>query len=270
MTPVTLGAAMTVGDVKRHRDWLFERDRDLELQDFIFPAVLDSPSALIDAAKRMLDGWSGRLGIHGPYFDFDLAPADPDARAFVRKRLGQGIDAAAALGATQMVVHSPFSDWRERNDVLHPGDVDAVLQRAGDTLAPVLERAKEHGVTLVVENIEDWSAERRVQLVDEIASPVLKVSLDTGHAHCARMMSHGRPVDWHVIGAGERLQHVHVQDVDGYADRHWAPGRGSINWIPVFEAVSTHAPDARCVLELMNRDEIPIGFEHLRDLGVVV
>jgi hypothetical protein len=41
MTPPVLGAAMMTPEIRDHRDWLFERDRDLELQDFILPQILD-------------------------------------------------------------------------------------------------------------------------------------------------------------------------------------------------------------------------------------
>lgn len=30
---------------------------------------------------------------------------------------------------------------------------------------------------------------------------------------------------------------VLIQDADGHADRHWRPGKGTINWVAVFEAL---------------------------------
>ncbi|WP_216597667.1 TIM barrel protein [Ruegeria sp. 6PALISEP08] len=68
--------------------------------------------------------------------------------------------------------------------------------------------------------------------------------------------------------AGTRLAHVHLQDTDGYADRHWAPGKGTVNWQAVFEALTKSAPDARLVLELRNSSDVPPGFPHLCALGL--
>ena len=63
---LVLGAAMMTAEIPDHIDWLRERDRDLEIQDWFLPAALEDPAPLVAAAKQALDGWSGRLGIHGP------------------------------------------------------------------------------------------------------------------------------------------------------------------------------------------------------------
>lgn len=44
------------------------------------------------------------------------------------------------------------------------------------------------------------------------------------------------PVADFITDADEQLAHVHLQDVDGHADRHWAPGEGEIEWTAVFRA----------------------------------
>ncbi|MBP0575799.1 hypothetical protein J8J27_34280, partial [Mycobacterium tuberculosis] len=65
--------------------------------------------------RPLLDGHAGRLGIHGPFWGFKLDSQDPDIRAVVTRRLLQGVAAAEALGATQMVIHSPFTTWDYNN-----------------------------------------------------------------------------------------------------------------------------------------------------------
>lgn len=268
MSLPVLGAALPVAELGRHRDWLFERDRDLELQDFLMPEVLMGDwRGLVAVAKRKLDGWKGRLDIHGPFKDFDVDASDPEVRAFVRKRLGQGLDAAEALGADLMVIHSPFSTWASHNDFLGWKGPHERLERAVETLRPVAERARAAGITLAIENIEDKSAEDRLRLAEALG-PAAAVSLDTGHAHYAHVSTGGRPVDWHVLGAGGRLAHVHVQDADGHADRHWPPGMGTVPWAPVFAALAAKAPGARLILELKNPDQIRAGAAYLAVLGL--
>jgi hypothetical protein len=57
-----LGAALTLRSVEQHRDWLFEQNRDLELQEFHQASVLDGDwRSVVDACKRALDGFHGRL-----------------------------------------------------------------------------------------------------------------------------------------------------------------------------------------------------------------
>ncbi|MGM0584796.1 MAG: sugar phosphate isomerase/epimerase family protein [Pseudomonadota bacterium] len=269
MTLPVIGAALDAADLPAHRDWLFERDRDLELQDFFLPPALDDWRDLVATARRHLDGWRGRLGIHGPFFDLHIDALDPEARAFARRRLTQALDAAEALGADQMVVHSPFTTWGHNNDFLAEGGRQAVIDRTLETLRPIVDRAEGMGLTLVVENIEDKDPEARIALAEAFDSPAVAVSLDTGHAHYAHVSTGGRPVDWHVIAAGDRLAHVHVQDADGHSDRHWAPGRGSVPWRPIFEALAAHAPQARLVLELRDNDHVPEGADWLIREGLV-
>jgi sugar phosphate isomerase/epimerase len=58
--------------------------------------------------------------------------------------------------------------------------------------------------------------------------------------------------------------------VDGRADRHWAPGEGEIEWTAVFRALSDCTAAPHLVMELRDKADIPIGFEHLKSLGLVV
>ncbi len=101
-----VGAAMTLKDVEINRNWLLEKPRDLELQDFVPAEVLagDWQSLAIEA-RRLLDGHQGRLGIHGPFMGLNVASSDPDVRAVVAKRMDQALDVADALEVTQIVIH---------------------------------------------------------------------------------------------------------------------------------------------------------------------
>ncbi|MGV6847321.1 MAG: sugar phosphate isomerase/epimerase family protein, partial [Marinibacterium sp.] len=86
------------------------------------------------------------------------------------------------------------------------------------------------------------------------------------------MYAHGAtgapPVDYFVRAAGDRLAHVHLQDADGFADRHWPIGDGAVNWPAVFRALADHAPDARLILELRDPTGIPKSMAHLSRLGL--
>jgi len=58
-----------------------------------------------------------------------------------------------------------------------------------------------------------------------------------------------------IAAASGFLGHVHLQDVDGYADRHWHPGDGRIAWRPVFEALAVLEESPRLMLEV--RTDLP-------------
>jgi sugar phosphate isomerase/epimerase len=264
-----LGAALTVEELPAHRDWLLELPRDLELQSFVDAEVLDGDwRPLAAEARRLLDGHDGRLGIHGPFWGWTIASYDPEVRTLVTRRMMQALDVAADLRADQIVIHSPFTTWGYNNMDGNPGERAKLAEAARKTLAPALARAADMGVTFVVENIEDIAPADRASLCEALGWQALALSVDTGHAHYAHVSTGAPPVDYFIRAAEGRLHHVHLQDADGYADRHWAIGHGTILWRSVFAALASGGPNPRLILELRDKAGVLPSAAHLAALGL--
>lgn len=264
-----LGAALMSQHLPLHRDWLLERSRDLEIQDFFKAENLDGDwQPLAAQIRKHLDGHAGRLGIHGPFWGFKIDSQDPLIRAVVTKRLMQGLDVCEALGATQMVIHSPYTTWDHNNLDMLPDARKGVVERVHLTLKDVVRRAEGAGVEIVIENIEDKDPAVRVSLVESFASKAVRVSLDTGHAHYAHGSTGAPPVDYYVGAAGDMLTHVHIQDADGHADRHWNPGEGTVNWVATFRALGKLASNPRLIIEVRDQTTLAKGAAHLVALGL--
>jgi len=267
--PLAVGAALPVTWLAHYRDWLFEKDRDLEIQSFHAAEVLDGDwRSLADEANRLLDGFRGRLGIHGPFWGFTIHSRDPAIRAVVTRRMMQGLDVCEALGATQMVVHSPYTPWDYNNLPMYDAGLQSVIDDTHATLATVVRRAEDQGVELVIENIADKDAHQRLALVDSFGSPAVRASVDTGHALVGFGTQLAQPVDYFIMAAGERLAHVHLQDADGYGDRHWAIGEGTIHWPAVFRAIAALETRPRLILELRDHAGVPASMDYLAGLGL--
>lgn len=270
MKPLKIGACLKTSEIAQHRDWLFEAARDIELQDFMTHAALTSEfEDRIAAAKTALDGHNGRVGIHGPYEGLDIDNKDAELRPIITARFLKALEAADQIGARQMVLHSPYTAWYQNNIFGFAGYAQSKLDRIHDVLGPVVRAAEEMGITLVIENIQDIRPETRRAMVDSFGSSAIALSIDTGHAQLARRTASAPPVADFVADAGAQLAHVHLQDVDGHADRHWAPGEGEIEWTAVFRALSTLESAPHLVLELRDKTDIPKGFRALHDLGLV-
>ena len=266
----TIGAALTIELLSTYRDWLIEEQRDLEIQSLHFPQVLDSDwQPMVDEALKQLDGYEGRLGIHGPYIGIVVNSGDREIQKVVTRRMEQALDVCEALGATQMVIHSPYTAWDHQNFRNFKQSRDAISEATHATLDAVVKRAETIGVTLVLENIWDVDPDERRTLVKEFNSPAFKLSVDTGHAHISNHHNGAEPVDYFIQSAGNMLEHVHIQDTDGYADRHWTVGEGTIRWHAVFRAIAELESKPRLILELIDRSGIPASFDHLKDLGLV-
>ncbi|MBL8574923.1 MAG: sugar phosphate isomerase/epimerase [Hyphomicrobiaceae bacterium] len=264
-----LGVALTLANLRVHRDWILERQRDLEIQDFIWADLLNGDwRPLAAEIKAELAGHTGRVGIHGPFWGLNIATPDPEIRAVVTKRMQQGLDVCAELGASHMVIHSPYTTWDYNNLDNNPGSRVQIIERCHDALRTVVARAEELGVTLVIENIEDKDPMARVELARSFESKAVRVSLDTGHANYAHGSTGAPPVDYFVRVAGDMLHHVHLQDTDGHADRHWNPGEGNIAWHAVFRALADLTSNPRLILEVRHPLTVRSGAEHLARLGL--
>ncbi|AGT10984.1 sugar phosphate isomerase/epimerase family protein [Paracoccus aminophilus] len=266
-----LGAAMTTDELAGFRDFILSENRDLELQDFAeIPLLNGDWKSVADRALGLLAGYQGRLGIHGPFWGLNIANPDPDLRALITRKHLQGLEVCDYLGATQMVIHSPYSTWDFHNlDNVPGGRAHArVIAHCHETMAPVVARAEEIGVTMVIENIEDKDPDIRRLLADSFNSPAMAVSVDTGHAHYAHGATGAPPVDYYIRRAGARLAHVHLQDADGYADRHWAIGEGNIGWHGVFRALAEIEPTPRLILELNDNRGLLASVAWLQEQGL--
>lgn len=265
----TIGAAMMVADLEQHHNWLIEGRRDLEIQDFIDVSLLDGDwRGRVEAAKRWLDGYEGRLGIHGPFYNLPLDARDPAIRDVVRRRLEQALSVCEALKATHCVIHSPFTTWDYNNIDRFPDLRQQKLELVQATMGSAVKRAETLGVTFVIENIEDKNPMDRVELARSFRSKAVAVSIDTGHAHYAHGTTGAPPVDYYVMAAGKDLQHIHLQDADGYADRHWAPGMGTIHWHAIFAALAETGARPRLLLEMADNRWIRPGADWLVERGL--
>jgi len=265
-----VGAAMRSDALPEHRDWLIAGQRDLELQDPFHPEVLDNDwSGTAARIRDSLAGHGGRLSVHGPFVNLSIMGFDPRARELTALRLRQGLEFAAAVGADQMVIHSPYEFFGDPFIPHSPEQgLKGQLDLVGRTLGSVVPLAEEVGCTLVVENVFDLNPAPLLALVRSFDSERVRVSLDVGHAYIAHRRGGPSPDQW-VREAGSLLVHLHLQDTDGCSDRHWAPGRGNINWYALFEALARLEHRPRLILEVGGDGAIRQGAEWLIAQGYV-
>ncbi len=263
-----VGAQLTALNLAAHRDWLFEKDRDVELAEYAMPDILRAPEPFIDRARAALDGWKGRLGVHGPFRGFEIDVSDREIRGLVQARLTACLDACAALGAVQMVLHSPFDAWDHANLGRKPRDRERRVAAIAETLAPALTRAEGQGVTLVLENIRDVDPAERAAVLAAAGSTALKLSVDTGHAEWAYAHSGAPHPARFIAAAGESLAHVHLQDTDGSHDCHWPLGEGRIDFPAIFAELARVPSRPHLIVEINDFSRIKDSVAYLEKLGL--
>lgn len=255
-TPV-LGASLKVSELAEHRDWLMRGQRDLEITDGSWPRDFEDGwdwRPLAREARSVLDGHKGRLSIHSPTKDLPIMARDPKVRAVVAERLLSALEFAGEIGATHMVVHSPFGAFGA-NPFMQYSPISSLeyeVDTVHATMGKVLPAARDAGCTLVIENCWDTNPGPLLKLVDSFGSEHVRMTLDTGHAYITHRLVGGPPPDQWIREAGGLLAHLHLADNDGNADRHWSPGDGDLNWFALFEALAELSHEPRLIIELID------------------
>lgn len=272
-----LGAALYLDELTGlpgMQNFIRDPGRDIEIRDFTTVGALSDNvwPDLAERARALLAGHDGRIGLHGPFWGFTLDMADPDIRRIVQSRIDTALSALARVlqgkGGGHLVLHSPYTTWHGFNRWTNQCDAAGIMERTHATLAPAVGRAEAEGIEIVLENCEDIDPVERVALAASFDSPALRVSLDTGHAHYAHGATGAPPVDAFVRAAGAALAHVHLQDADGVADRHWQIGKGNIHWPAVFAALAEVPVLPRLILEMADARDVQPSARWLQAQGL--
>lgn len=247
-----VGAAMQIKHLREHVDWIKEEQRDLEIQDFAMWSALDGDWRwMAKEVKSLLDGYTGRMGIHGPFSSPGVEGSwDPAIRAVVTSRFKQAFEVINEIGATHMVVHNPFvflgQTYMPNTETMA---MERLFETMGETLSGILPLAKAANCTIVIENIWDSAPGLILALIKSLKSDHVKMSIDIGHAYIAHKLG-AVSLDFWIQEAGSMLGHVHLQDTDGYSDRHWMPGMGDIHWGVISESIQELEETPRLILEV--------------------
>lgn len=191
------------------------------------PADLVARAGDAGLAVRSVHGCWGGQSIRAR--QVDLASLDPSSRAESRDDIRSCLAWASSAGAGFLVVHpgglSDRADAGRRRDALVASLVDLAVA-AGDA-----------GVMLCVENMPPGvhpgsSMADLAGIVAEVASPMVALALDTGHAAIRRdgPADPGLDLAATTRAAGRLLATTHVHDNDGRRDLHWPPGFGVVDW----------------------------------------
>lgn len=211
-----------------------EQDLGIEMMAFAFPDVLDGDwQSLADEYRTLLRDVPGMLTMHGPFMD--MAPGSPDKRInqVCIERYQHAIRIAGEFGVELIVFHANFiaaihtdeyrQDWHQRNIAFW---------------APMADYARQHGVTIAVENMWEFDPHIIGDVVGEIAHPNLKTCLDVGHAHLFGEVDFE---NWLEV-LEPTLVHTHMNNNNGEIDIHGGFDEGVLDYhqiLPQIRALPT-------------------------------
>lgn len=194
------------------------------------------------------------------YLAPDVAPFDAaTVRDRSRELVHRCIDVAHLLGCNQMVLVTQFWQWRKVGGEY----VRVTKSEARDESIREIERfvayAETQGVALLLEPLVYHDSNGIVTLediqvmMDRIASPSLKLMLDTGHIQVTAIKEGYQPLEYlrrHLDRYADRLGYVHVDDNSGPVDSHLALGEGTIDFAGMFRLFDEYGYTGWYSLEL--------------------
>jgi sugar phosphate isomerase/epimerase len=211
-------------------------------------------------ALRAACGASGiALGLH-TLSAVNVAELSPFVSEAVDQYLRAYIDAARRLGAGWVVVHAGYhftGDYRERRA--------AALER----LKRIVGHAEEHGVTLLLENLNREPADAEVHYLafnleewsfylDAIRSPALRAAFTVNHAHLVPEGIAGHLAALDIA----RLTEVRLADNRGDKEQHLRPGEGTIDFVALFRALEGAGFAGHYMNAFGTRDDMLAGRAH--------
>jgi sugar phosphate isomerase/epimerase len=160
------------------------------------------------------------LGIVGST-DWRLPTASPypAVRKASCNEMIQEMGCLADLGAGVMTIHFDHSSSGFERRLS--------LEREIESYHLFSDKAKELGVTIVVENFEGTDEHRREIGALLKATPSLFLHLDVGHTN---RKGGNIGIRKFIRGYNKKIRHLHISDNHGDQDEHLGVGFGTINW----------------------------------------
>lgn len=175
--------------------------------------------------------------------DRDLIHPDAAIRENGMNYIKQSVDAAHALGATNLV--GPIYSAVGRTWQQTPGERAHDLDVLVPTLKTLAAYAHERGVVLCLEPLNRFEtsfinvADQVIEVVDRVGHPGCQVMLDTFHMNIEE-----KDLGAAIRKAGKRLAHLHACEND-----RGAPGSGHVPWNSVAAALKEIHYDGPVVIE---------------------
>ncbi len=218
--------------------------RWVEVRNLWGKHLLDLTPTEMEEARRLLDRYQLRIcSIASPLFKADW-PSAPRSQHSPEKGpiptnllliqdtiLEKGIEAALQLGKPPLRC---FDFWRLDDAASYRQSINQVLIQAA-------QKAKRHGITLMLENepsCNTGTAREAAEVLAAVPNPNFKLLWDPGNSWFAGMDPF--PEGYRLLPP-HRIAHVHCKDSlrNAKGNPEWAPiGKGKIDFVGMFAAMS--------------------------------
>lgn len=207
-------------NLQEYLDIAKEYHTGIEINDFFEPDLCDDESKCNKVIERYLNtGLMAKSTMHGCFYDIVPFSYDSLIRDVARKRMIQSMEIAKKLGVRAVIFHTNYCP------ALHSEEYDfSVIDKLSKVLKMLLEAYPD--IDIYLENMFD-DTPAIIKAVSE------KLKAYTNYGVCldwAHVNVYSKERESWIKELSYYIKHLHLNDNDLEADRHWAVGKGRINW----------------------------------------
>ncbi|MGQ9507154.1 MAG: sugar phosphate isomerase/epimerase family protein [Candidatus Bathycorpusculaceae bacterium] len=211
----------------------------------------------VQTLKEIGNSYNLNYSIHSPFADINIASPSKPMLTATLKRLKKSMVHASALNASVWIFHPGL---KTGVSMFYPG-MDW-LQNLKTTRI-LLEKAKEYGVKIAIENVPEpypflmKSVKDFTRFYEEIGEEIGLV-FDVGHANL------NGQIESFLTAFKDKIVHVHLHDNDGKGDQHLGIGYGTINWENVAKLFKKVSYNKTLIVESV--EHVKESMQKLREL----
>ena len=183
----------------------------------------------IEGIARKIRGAGLASTMHAPFMDLSPGSPDPEVRALTRKRLEQMVRLVPLIRPKTVVCHTGYDHkryWHMR---------EAWVERSLKTWIWLAGALQDEGALLMLENVYERGPDDMHPLFERLPEEQVGFCLDTGHQN---VFSETSLETW-LHSLGPYLKQLHLHDNLGVQDEHLAPGEGRIDFVGLFNQLSS-------------------------------
>lgn len=218
---------------------------------------LDSDfEGILSCLKNELSGFKGEVTFHALFSGLNPASKDAAIQKIVEKRFQQSFIAGKSINAENIVFHSGNKGMKNK-----PSD-DYFVEHSIIFWKEFIKQFEDADIHATLENVSEYYPQVTKTVVDEVNSPYLNLTLDTGHANLTCDID---PSDW-IKFYGKKLTHMHLHNNSKTNDDHAGFNYGTINFLRVFKTLKDENLHPLLVLEIFNREQLIESLEIMNSL----
>lgn len=229
-----------------------------EYNDFYMPWILDNEdrkTEIIDTYLKKAGELPSDNSLHGAFLDVTIFSMDEKIRTISEFRIRQSMDIASRIGAKSVIIHTNYVPTFLDDDY-----ENSWVDKNYKFLTKLLKDYPD--INIYMENMFDITPDMLTRLAERLKDySNFGVCLDYAHLNVfgSKEIS---PEEW-VNKLAPYIKHVHINDNDKIKDRHWALGKGSIDYGEFLDYYNKNFPEATVLIEVKGIDKIRESLNYL-------